>query len=218
MTVEASDPPKFRVLVVEDDAEMRASIREAFTLRGFDVATTTDGMRGVDAAFHEPYDVVVSDIRMPGMDGIALARSVASLRHPPHVILVTAYPTWEVVREAHEAGVFDIVGKPLSLAKLADHVAEWAATRRAVRTEEPVHRLSVHAERSAHPDCEGEDVILRPSGSNRAVVLWSYRCAGDVPSGCDGFPLFQRGDIVALPDDWRRRPALRWEDVKLITE
>jgi len=216
----ALDAADIRVLVVEDDAEMRASLREAFTLRGFTVATSPDGMRAVDAAFRGRYDVIVSDIRMPGMSGIALARSLKSLPRAPHVILITAYPEWHVLKEAHEAGVFDIVRKPLSLRRLADRVAEWAVSRKAWRSDEKAGRLVVHADRDLHEECEGEDVILRPTRANRAVVLWSYRCDRHIPSGCDGIPLLQPGDIVSLPDDWRELPAdgVRFEDLKFIAE
>ncbi len=118
-----------RVLVVEDDHDMRVALREMFELHGMSVDTAMDG---VDASAHGlrvPYDVVVSDIRLPGMSGIALSRSLQGRSRPPRVILITAYPEWKVVQEAYEAGAVEVVRKPFDLGKLAKRVVQAARDR-----------------------------------------------------------------------------------------
>jgi two-component system KDP operon response regulator KdpE len=59
-----------RVLIVDDDDELRGAIREVFLMRGFAVNTARDGAVAVQMARREHYDVVVSDLRLPGMDGM----------------------------------------------------------------------------------------------------------------------------------------------------
>jgi len=117
-----------RVLVVDDDAELRRAIREVFLMRGFAVNTAGNGAEAVNMARREHYDVVVSDLRMPGMDGIEVALRLKSLRHPPRVVLITAYPEWNTSDEARKAGVERLLGKPVSLGRLISMVEELAAS------------------------------------------------------------------------------------------
>jgi DNA-binding response OmpR family regulator len=111
-----------RVLVVEDDADLRHAIRDVFLMSGMVVNTAADGLRAVEHADREPYDVIVCDVRLPGMDGVGVTRSVQALRHAPRVILITAYPQWHVFEAGHSAGAAKILSKPLNLVKLAQEV------------------------------------------------------------------------------------------------
>lgn len=108
-----------RVLVVEDDQEIRGAIREIFLMRGFCVNTAEDGLVAAGYAFAEPYDVVVTDIRMPEMGGLDLLRILKGVPHPPKVILITAYPDWKVAVEGLQGGAWRVMYKPFSLVRLA---------------------------------------------------------------------------------------------------
>lgn len=116
-----------RVLVVEDDEEIRAAIREVFLMRGFIVNTAKDGLVASQYSFTESYDVVVSDLRMPAMGGLELLWILKNSPRPPQVILITAYPDWIAEPEAIEAGAFRVMYKPFTLVKLAQAVEEAAA-------------------------------------------------------------------------------------------
>ncbi len=115
-----------RVLVVEDDADMRRAIRDVFQMYGFAVNTTRDGNEAFKLAMSERYDVVVSDIRLPGMSGVDLTRRILSHRTDARVVLITAYPEWKVYKEAYEAGALKVVSKPFTLARLAECVEQIA--------------------------------------------------------------------------------------------
>jgi CheY-like chemotaxis protein len=108
-----------RVLVVEDDQEMRRAIRDTFLARGFLVRTAGDGIEAVELIQRKRYDVVVTDLRMPGMDGWILLRILKSLAFPPKTILITAYPEWKAQSETSGLGADRILTKPLNLAQLA---------------------------------------------------------------------------------------------------
>lgn len=111
-----------KVLIVEDDADMRRAIRDVFQMRGFVVNTAHDGQAGLDLALHEHYDVIVTDVRMPGISGIDLTRRILIHRPTSRVVVITAYPEWKVCRDASEAGASCVVTKPITLVKLAETV------------------------------------------------------------------------------------------------
>lgn len=117
-----------RVLVVDDDNDLRRAIREVFLMRGFAVNTARDGSAAVKLAHRERYDVVVSDIRLPGMDGIEVTRQLKRLRDAPRVVLLTAYPEWNVYDLAREAGAEHVINKPVGMGRLVSLVEEFAAS------------------------------------------------------------------------------------------
>jgi CheY-like chemotaxis protein len=113
-----------RVLVVEDDADMREAIREALVLGGFDVTEAESGVSAIEYIEREEFDVLLTDIRLPGPSGTAIARVARSCAHPPTVILITAYPEWFDAAEAVQP--FAVLRKPLNLFKLSAVVQEAA--------------------------------------------------------------------------------------------
>ena len=124
-----------RVLIVDDDPELRRAIRQVFLMRGFAVNTAENGAAAVKMARREHYDVVVSDLRMPEMDGIEVTLKLKSLRHPPRVILITAYLEWNTYDEARKAGAERLIGKPVSLGRLVSLVEGLAASSGVVEME-----------------------------------------------------------------------------------
>lgn len=123
-----------RVLVVDDDAELRGAMREVFLMRGFAVNTARDGLAAVKLARREHYDVVVCDLRLPGMDGIGVTQKLKGLPDAPRIILITAYPEWNLYDEARVAGADQVLGKPVSLGRLVALVEEVAASQGTVET------------------------------------------------------------------------------------
>lgn len=118
-----------RVLVVDDNVEMRSALEEIFTMEGFSIDSCDNGASALDRVLHQKYDVLVSDIRLPGLDGIELTRRVQALPDPPRIILVTAYPGWHVRKQGfHSYEVFDLMEKPLDLALLVQRVREAGVT------------------------------------------------------------------------------------------
>lgn len=117
-----------RVLVVEDDADMRESIREALTLGGFVVAEAASGVAAIERIGAEEFDVVVTDIRLPGPSGTDVARTARTCSHPPTVILITAFPEWYDAAEAVQP--FAVLRKPLNLFTLGSVVEEAALESR----------------------------------------------------------------------------------------
>ena len=105
--------PRPRLLVVDDDAAAVESLREIFDREGFGVRTASSGEEGLDVLRSEDFDVVLADLRMPGMDGMDLLRAVKALRPDTEVVIMTAFGTIERAVEAMREGAYDFVTKPL---------------------------------------------------------------------------------------------------------
>jgi DNA-binding NtrC family response regulator len=119
---------RLRVLVVEDDTDMRWTIRDVLMMHGHLVNTAQNGTAAAAMAADDDYDVVITDIRLPGMSGIELMRNIQRSSQPPEIIVITAYPEWHA--EAQIAGAARVLRKPLNLAVLANIVEQSATDRR----------------------------------------------------------------------------------------
>ena len=116
-----------RVLVVDDDPGVRYTIVNTLQDDGHDVAEAVDGLDGQEKAAAGDFDVVVTDMRMPGMTGMELLSALNGLTDPPAVILVTAHGDERLAVEAMKAGAWDYFRKPFDIDELSAVVAR--ATR-----------------------------------------------------------------------------------------
>lgn len=114
-------PP--RVLVVEDDWDQRLAIRDGLLRTGFSVDTASDGCLAAEMLSVASYDFLISDISLPGLSGIELARIVSDFCLPPFIILITGYPEWyEQVQEC-----VLVMRKPVSLRLLKNILKDLAS-------------------------------------------------------------------------------------------
>lgn len=116
-------PP--RVLVVDDEVGMRETLVELLEDVGHEAVGVADGAGALARLAQEHFDVVVMDIRMPGMDGVTVLEEIGD--PPPRVILMTAYAFEERLRAAADAGAFAVVEKPFSPPYLLDLVERAGA-------------------------------------------------------------------------------------------
>jgi two-component system response regulator FlrC len=112
-----------RVLVVEDDAELREAIHDTLELAGAAVTPTGNGSEALRALAAAHHDVVVSDVNMPGMDGHELLRRIRSQHPALPVVLVTAYATVARSVQAMREGASDYLVKPFQPQQLVDATA-----------------------------------------------------------------------------------------------
>jgi two-component system, cell cycle response regulator CpdR len=113
-----------RVLVVDDDEDLRKSIAEYLGMHGFEVDGAANAAVAIDRIRKGVYDVVVTDVRMPGPSGFAVAHAAQSCAPPAEVVVMTAYPEWHDAARALDP--FEIVRKPFRLRTLAKLVARAA--------------------------------------------------------------------------------------------
>jgi DNA-binding NtrC family response regulator len=101
------------LLIVEDEQVLREALAELFRGEGFEVLEAAHGKAATDILMQKPADVVLSDIRMPEMDGLALLAYVQKLAPETPVIMLTAYGTVETAVSAMRAGAVDYLLKPV---------------------------------------------------------------------------------------------------------
>ena len=119
-----------RVLIVDDDAGIRASAAMALEKVGHRTAQAASAEDARPALRQQAFDVVVSDIYMPGENGIELLQSISERKDPPRVILMTARGTIETTALAQRIGAFDYLAKPFELKELIARVAAAVAPPR----------------------------------------------------------------------------------------
>lgn len=103
-----------KVLVVDDDPVVGRSFDRVLSEDGYEVSTARDGAEALARIGGEDYDVVFTDIKMPGMDGIEVAKRIRAARPWVPVVIITGYGTPENRASAEAAGVAGFVDKPLS--------------------------------------------------------------------------------------------------------
>jgi len=123
-----------RILVVDDEPSMRRMLEILFRQEGFEVRAAASAEEALVALAAEPFSVVVSDIRMPGLSGIDLLRKLREEGGDAEVILVTAYASTESAIEALKLGAFDYVTKPFQVDELL-HIVRNALEKRSLREE-----------------------------------------------------------------------------------
>ena len=103
-----------KVLVVDDDPVVGKSFNRVLSAKGYQVITAHDAAEALERLRQEEVDLVYTDIRMPGMDGLELAEQVRTRRPWTPVVIVTGYGTAADEERAHAAGVSAFLHKPLS--------------------------------------------------------------------------------------------------------
>lgn len=116
-----------RVLVVDDEETLRELYREVLADAGYSVATAASGAAALELVTVQPFDLVVTDYRMEGMDGIELVRRLKRVRAQLPVILLTSHLAPATALEALQAGAFWYLTKPVEVDTLVGKAGEALA-------------------------------------------------------------------------------------------
>ena len=118
------------ILLIEDDSSIASSLDRVLTAENYTVALAAHGGEGLERAVREPYDVVITDIRLPGLNGLELVRQLHQTRPRLPIIVMTAHGTTETAIEATKFGAFEYLLKPFEMSELIDVVSEAVANSR----------------------------------------------------------------------------------------
>lgn len=120
-----------RILVAEDDTNVRAFVVRALEMNGHEVTAAEDGGLALEIVTEQAgaFDLLLSDIKMPVMDGIALALDVGARFPEMIIILMTGFADQRERAHGLDALVYDVVPKPFSLAQLVEKVGDALAGR-----------------------------------------------------------------------------------------
>jgi len=105
---------RVKVLVIDDDESLRRVLEYNLAQEGYAVLTAASGEHGLELLKKERADVVVTDVRMAGMDGLQVLEGVHKLDPNIQVIILTAFGTIEMAVEAMKAGAFHYISKPFN--------------------------------------------------------------------------------------------------------
>lgn len=118
------DDNKKRILVVEDDEEMRSLLKDFFEEDGFEIDSVGNGSEAFRKLSKESFDLIITDIRMPGLTGLDILPGIKKLQPEVSIIVITAFGSEEVRRKALERGATAYLEKPILFNKLRTLVHE----------------------------------------------------------------------------------------------
>ncbi|KVD85044.1 response regulator [Burkholderia ubonensis] len=207
------DMPPLRVLVAEDQPASRALLRDQLDALGYDATIVTNGIEAMRAYFEHPFDVVLTGLGMPELDGFALARFLREQGAKVPVIAMTAHGTDEDYRRCEQAGAAEVVLKPLSIDALDAVLRRQAACGKAAISN-AAHASGRHADNQPVMSVEIREKL-------RAATLHSLAVIGDALSSGEIDPVkielhSMRGGFALAGDTAARDACARAE--RTVTE
>jgi len=120
------------VLVVDDDRNTRESLKRGLVRAGYEILTAEDGSKAVPLLQEHDVDLLITDYKMPGMDGLRLATTAQVVRPSVAVIMISAFANVDTAVSAIKQGIFDVIEKPVKLRDVKKAAARALETRRLV--------------------------------------------------------------------------------------
>jgi two-component system KDP operon response regulator KdpE len=164
-----------RVLVIDDDHQLLRAMRIALSARGYDVAVAQSGTAGLAAAQEAPTDLVIVDLGLPDMDGVAIVHAIRGWSQAP-IIVLSARLTEQSKIHALDAGADDYVTKPFAMGELLARIR--AALRRASPVEQSpsvvTEAFTVDLSAKRAVTAAGDEVRLTPTEWHLLEVLVRY--------------------------------------------
>lgn len=169
----ATMPDHRRILVVDDESQITRVLRTALSSQGYDIRTANDGETALEIVKDWPPDLVVTDLAMPGMDGLELCRRLRATTQIPIIVLSVRGEERTKVK-ALDAGADDYVTKPFGMEELLARVR--ASLRRAPNPEDddsrPIELGDFRIDPAAHKVAvRGRDVHLTPKEFELLIYL-----------------------------------------------
>jgi DNA-binding NtrC family response regulator len=107
-----------RILIIDDEKSIRNTLKEILTYEGYEVAEAQDGSEGIRIAEKEKFDIILSDIKMPKMDGIEVLDKLQEITPETPVVMISGHGNIDTAVEAIRKGAFDYISKPLDLNRM----------------------------------------------------------------------------------------------------
>jgi PAS domain S-box-containing protein len=189
-----------RILIVDDDPALLEALPQALWLRmeGLQIDTCDSGIAALEKIKQTDYDAIVTDIKMPGLDGLALLREIAKIRPSTPTLLITGHGERELTVEALRGGAYDFIQKPIERDYLVAALSRAFERRRLAReVEEQNLALLRHARVLEHV---GDGVFL----VDRAGLVRLWNQAAEAITGISADEMLGRPVGEALP---------RWEEL-----
>ena len=105
--------PKTRILIVDDDETVRRAFERILSTDHCDVESASGGRDALQRMAQQAFDVVLLDLRMPGMDGLSVLREIKRMHPDCEVVVITGFPELESAKQSVALGAYDYLAKPV---------------------------------------------------------------------------------------------------------
>jgi two-component system response regulator AtoC len=150
---------KNRILIIEDESIMRVTLEDTLKADGYDVDAFEKGMEAIEAFKGDDYSLVITDVRLPDINGLDITKRVKEIDQDVQVIIITAFGTIKDAVEAMKLGAFDYITKPFSLDEFK-LIVERAIDLKEIKEDNVRLRKSL-AECYCYPNIIGESKAIK---------------------------------------------------------
>lgn len=220
-----------RILIVDDEYDITSVLSDVLSDRGYKTEMAHDGKSALEAYKADPFDLVITDLKMPEMDGLTLLARIVETNREAMVIMMTGYATVETAVEALKTGAYDYILKPFKVSELLQVVdrafdkIRLAAENLQLKEQITLLRLSEAVASSLSLDevlvliaeaakkevnADGVELLFRPGNSDKFVKRMAVGVVSDVPS------VFQNPDQLAASLSSGISLQLRGDDLTAI--
>jgi len=168
-------PEKRGILFVDDEEGVREGWKRVLAAEDRRVATAADGASAIRGLAHNPFDLVISDLRMPGLDGLDILEWIHENKPETRFVLITGYGSREVQRKARRLGAFGYLEKPVN----PDHL--MALAEAALRGDESPWQQT---------DIEEDELVWAEAVEKADEIEWA--------EACDVVPTARTGAVVVI--------------------
>ena len=128
-----------KILLVDDDEWIRDSLTLYFDTEGWHILAVETAEEGLELLKQEDWDIILTDYKLPGIDGLTFSKKIQEIRPDAIKILITAYKDKEVVSESVGAGIQDLIDKPFTIKTI-----EESLSRLIQRNEKQIQKSTSH--------------------------------------------------------------------------
>jgi CheY-like chemotaxis protein len=201
------------ILVVDDESDMRLATSRVLKKQGHQIVEAGDGETALQELGRQPVELVLLDIRLPGMDGLQALKKIRQTRKDLPVVMATGYGSVDTAVRVMEAGANGYLSKPFSNAQLIETVERVLEVRRLSRESSPLYTDLVRKLSESPPPAAKKAVAPPPRQNRRRAWPW-LAAAGLLAAGA----LWMFGPWSRLkqhPVPFSNPTAIAWNDGKL---
>ena len=117
-------PPAMKILIIDDEDIMRSCLCDVLTDDGYSVQTAREGQEGIQLFEKNPADIVILDIKMPGLSGVEVLKILKSKKNSVQVIMITGYAAVQTAVDCMKLGAFDYLTKPFDMNQIREVIRQ----------------------------------------------------------------------------------------------